>query len=112
MNILRLSPWLLVAVASGFEIAFALGLKFSTGFTKPLPSVLTVMAATASFLILSQALRQLPVGTAYAVWTGIGAVGSALLGLYLFHEPATFARLGSIALIIAGIISLKLAGGN
>src|ERR1700738_3380142 len=101
--------WLLILVAGVFETAWAVGLKYSDGFSRLVPSVLTVVAMAASFLCLAMALKSLPVGTAYAVWTGIGAAGTAVLGIYLFQEPATVLRLGSIALIVAGIAGLKLA---
>jgi quaternary ammonium compound-resistance protein SugE len=84
------------------------GLKYTEGFSRWWPSVGTALAMVASVVLLALAMRTLPVGTAYAVWTGIGAVGTALLGIVLFGEPATFARLGCIALIVAGIAGLKL----
>lgn len=99
--------WLYLIVAGALEVSWALGLKYSQGFTKPLPSMLTVLGMVASFYMLSLALRQLPLGTAYAVWTGIGTVGTALLGMVLFHEPATASRLLCIGLIVAGIAGLK-----
>ncbi len=101
--------WLLIAIAGVFEIAWAVGLKYSDGFSRLVPSVLTVAAMAASIICLGMAVKSLPVGTAYAVWTGIGAAGTAVLGMYLFAEPATVLRLGSIALIVAGIVGLKLA---
>ena len=101
--------WFLLCVAGVFEIAWAVGLKYSDGFSRLVPSVLTVGAMAASIVLLSIALRSLPVGTAYAVWTGIGAAGTAVLGMYLFQEPATVLRLASIALVITGIAGLKLA---
>jgi quaternary ammonium compound-resistance protein SugE len=101
--------WFLLCVAGVFEIAWAVGLKYSDGFSRLVPSVLTVGAMAASIVLLSLALKSLPVGTAYAVWTGIGAAGTAVLGMYLFQEPATVLRLASIALVIAGIAGLKLA---
>jgi quaternary ammonium compound-resistance protein SugE len=101
--------WLLILIAGVFEVGWAIGLKYSDGFSKLIPSVLTVVAMAASIVCLSLAMKSLPVGTAYAVWTGIGAVGTAILGIYLFQEPATGLRLGSIALIVAGIVGLKLA---
>ena len=100
--------WVLLGIAGIFETAWAIGLKYSDGFSKLVPSVLTVGAMIASIVLLSLALKTLPVGTAYAVWTGIGAAGTAALGMYLFAEPVTMLRLGSIALIIAGIAGLKL----
>jgi quaternary ammonium compound-resistance protein SugE len=101
--------WFLLCVAGVFETAWAVGLKYSDGFSRLVPSVLTVGAMAASIVLLSIALKSLPVGTAYAVWTGIGAAGTAVLGMYLFEEPATVLRLASIALVIAGITGLKLA---
>lgn len=100
--------WLYLLVAGLFEIAWAIGLKYTDGFTRLWPSVWTVAAMILSLGFLGLALKSLPVGTAYAVWTGIGAVGTATLGIYLFGEPATAARLASIGLIVAGIAGLKL----
>ena len=100
--------WLALAVAGLLEIGWAIGLKYTDGFTRWWPSVLTVASMVASVALLAWSLRTLPVGTAYAVWTGIGAVGTAALGIYLFGEPATAARLASIGLIVAGIVGLKL----
>ena len=101
--------WAMLAVAGLFEVAWAVGLKYTDGFSRWWPSVGTALAMVVSVVLLAFAMRTLPVGTAYAVWTGIGAVGTALLGIALFGEPATFARLGCIALIVAGIVGLKLA---
>ena len=101
--------WLLILIAGVFEIAWAVGLKYSDGFSRLVPSVLTVAAMAASIICLGIAVKSLPVGTAYAVWTGIGAAGTAVLGMYLFQEPATVLRLGSITLVVAGIVGLKLA---
>ena len=100
--------WAMLAVAGLFELAWAVGLKYTDGFSRCWPSVGTALAMAVSVVLLALAMRTLPVGTAYAVWTGIGAVGTALLGIALFGEPATFARLGCIALIVAGIVGLKL----
>jgi quaternary ammonium compound-resistance protein SugE len=100
--------WAYVLIASGFEILFALGLKYSEGFTRLGWGMLTVAAGTASVLILAQALKTLPVGTGYAVWTGTGTVGTALLGILLFHEPRDVGRLVSIGLIVCGIVGLRL----
>jgi quaternary ammonium compound-resistance protein SugE len=100
--------WLILFVAGLFEVGWAIGLKYTEGFTRLVPSVLTVAAMTLSIVLLGLALRTLPVGTAYAVWTGIGAVGTAALGIYLFDEPAGAARLASITMIVAGIVGLKL----
>lgn len=101
-------PWIHLLLAGIFEIGFAIGLKYTEGFTRLWPSVGTVIAAAISLWLLTQALRTIPVGTAYAVWTGIGAVGVATLGVVLFSESASPARLGCIALIVAGVVGLKL----
>ncbi len=101
--------WLVLAIAGLFEVGWAIGLKYTEGFTRLAPSVLTVLAMILSVALLGWSLKTLPVGTAYAVWTGIGAVGTALLGMVLFGDPATVARLGCIGLIVAGIVGLKLA---
>lgn len=103
-------PWLTLFVAGLLEVTWAIGLKYTEGFTRLWPSVLTLAAMAASVLLLGLALKSLPLGTAYAVWTGIGALGTAFLGIVLFGEPATAARLASIGLIVAGIVGLKLAG--
>jgi quaternary ammonium compound-resistance protein SugE len=100
--------WVILFVAGLFEIGWAIGLKYTEGFTRLVPSALTLTAMILSIVLLGLALKTLPVGTAYAVWTGIGAVGTAALGIYLFGEPATAARLASIGLIVAGIVGLKL----
>lgn len=102
-------PWLLLVVAGLFEVAWAIGLKYTEGFTRLVPSVLTIAAMVISVVLLGVAMKSLPVGTSYAVWVGVGAVGTAILGMVLFGEPATLARLVSLALIVAGIIGLKLA---
>ena len=101
--------WALLCVAGAFEVAWAVGLKHSDGFTRPLPAILTLPAMGASFGCLTLTLRALPVGTADAVWTGIGAAGAAVLGVYLFGEPASVLRFASIALVLVGIVGLKLA---
>ena len=101
--------WVYLIVAGLFEITWAIGLKYAEGFTRPLPSVITIGGMILSVVLLGLALRELPVGTGYAVWTGIGTVGAAILGMILFQEPATAIRLGCIALIVAGIIGLKFA---
>lgn len=100
--------WIFLTIAGFFEIGWAIGLKYTDGFTRPLPSALTVLAMIGSFWLLSLALRSIPLGTAYAVWTGIGAVGTAALGILLFAEPASAVRLACIGLIVAGILGLKL----
>lgn len=101
--------WTYLVIAGLLEVIWAVGLKYTEGFTRPVASVITVLAMAASIGFLGLALKSIPVGTGYAIWTGIGAVGTAILGMALFAEPATLARLGSIALIVAGIIGLKLA---
>ena len=100
--------WLYLLIAGLFEVAWAIGLKYTDGFTRLIPSIWTVGSMAASFLFLSLALKTLPVGTAYAVWTGIGAVGVAILGIVLFAEPANALRLACIGLIVGGIVGLKL----
>src|SRR5688572_22768144 len=101
--------WVVLFVAGLLEIGWAVGLKYTHGFTRLWPSVGTVLAMAASLALLGIALRTLPVGTAYAMWTGIGTVGTAILGIVLFREPATAMRMACIALILAGIVGLKLA---
>lgn len=104
-----MNAWLLLLLAGLFEIVWATGLKYTDGFTKPVPSAITIAAMAASMYLLALAARVLPIGTAYAVWTGIGAVGVAILGVILFAESANLVRLACIALIVAGIIGLKLS---
>ena len=103
-----MKAWLYLTLAGLLEIVWAIGLKYTEGFTRLVPSVITAAAMIASVWFLALALKTIPVGTGYAVWTGIGAVGTALLGIVLFAEPATAARLACIGLIIAGILGLKL----
>jgi quaternary ammonium compound-resistance protein SugE len=100
--------WFMLFVAGLMEVGWAIGLKYTEGFTRLVPSVLTLAAMLISIVLLGLALKTLPVGTAYAVWTGIGAVGTAILGIVLLGDPATAARLASIGLIVAGIVGLKL----
>jgi quaternary ammonium compound-resistance protein SugE len=110
-----LSPnvaWMLFLVAGVLEIVWSVSMKASQGFTKHNFTAITLSAACLSFWLLGLALRQLPVGTAYAVWTGIGAVGTAALGIVFFGESLTVARIGCIALIVGGILGLKLLGGE
>ena len=99
--------WVVLVIAGLFEVGWAVGLKYAEGFTRLWPSVGTAVALVLSMALLGVALRTLPLGTAYAVWTGIGTVGTAILGIVLFREPATAARLACIALIVAGIVGLK-----
>ena len=101
--------WLLLFIAGLFEIGWAVGLKYTDGFTRLVPSALTLVSMAASMLMLGLAVKSLPMGTAYAVWTGIGAVGTAILGIVLFGDPAGTARIACIALIVAGIVGLKMA---
>lgn len=101
------TAWLVLAIAGLFEVGWAIGLKYTEGFTRLWPSVGTVAAMIVSVALLGWAMRSLPVGTAYAVWTGIGAVGTVVLGIILFKEPATVARLACVGLILAGIVGLK-----
>lgn len=100
--------WIALAIAGLFEVAWAVGLKYSAGFTKLWPSVATIAAMVASLGLLGFAMRTLPLGTAYAIWTGVGTVGTAILGIMLFNEPASAIRLLCIGLIVAGAIGLKL----
>ena len=100
--------WILLFIAGLMEIGWAIGLKYAEGFSRPLPSVLTLGCMIGSIVLLGLALKTLPVGTGYAVWTGIGTVGTAVLGIALFGEPATALRLASIGLIVSGIVGLKL----
>ncbi|OJF95438.1 quaternary ammonium compound efflux SMR transporter SugE [Pararhizobium antarcticum] len=100
--------WILLFIAGLLEIGWAIGLKYTEGFTKLVPTVLTAGSMVASVVLLGLAVRTLPLGTAYAVWTGIGTVGTVILGIVLFSEPATAIRIGCILLIIAGIAGLKL----
>ena len=100
--------WIVLGVAGLFEIGWAVGLKYTDGFTRLWPSVLTLISMAASVILLSHALRIIPLGTGYAVWTGIGVVGTAILGMVLFNESREVARLVCIGLIVAGILGLKL----
>lgn len=100
--------WIILLIAGLFEISWAIGLKYSHGFSQIVPSVLTVICMIASFYFLALALKSLPLGTAYAVWTGIGTLGTVILGIVLFKEPVTAVRLFCIALIVSGITGLKL----
>jgi quaternary ammonium compound-resistance protein SugE len=101
--------WVLLGLAGVAEFGWVIGLKYSDGFSKPWPSLFTVIALAISMLLLGLAVRTLPIGTAYAVWTGIGAVGAAIAGLVLFGESANALRLGCIVLIVAGVAGLKLS---
>lgn len=101
--------WLYLFLAGLFEVAWAIGLKYTEGFSKPVPTVFTIICILISLGLLGLALKSLPVGTAYAVWTGIGTVGTAILGIVLLGEAATAVRLACIGLILAGIVGLKLS---
>ena len=101
--------WLYLVIAGLFEIAWAIGLKYTDGFTRVWPSTVTVAAMIASFYFLAQALKTIPVGTGYAVWTGIGAAGTAILGIVLFAESTALLRLVSLVLIVTGIVGLKVS---
>lgn len=101
--------WLILLLAGLFEMAWAIGLKYTDGFTRPLPTLLTVSAIIISLALLSLAMKGLPLGTAYAVWTGIGAIGTLIAGVILFGEPITLLRMASAALIICGLIGLKIS---
>ena len=102
-------PWTLLLIAGLLEVCWAIGLKYTEGFTRLVPSVLTVAAMVASVVLLAIAMKSLPVGTSYAVWVGIGAVGTAILGMALFGEPVNAARVVSLGLVVAGIVGLKLS---
>lgn len=101
-------PWIYLILAGILECGWAIGLKYTDGFTRLVPTVLTVPCMVASVALLGLAVRDLPIGTAYAIWTGIGTMGAVILGVALFGDPATLARLGCVALILAGIIGLKI----
>ncbi|WP_135302522.1 DMT family transporter [Haloarcula amylovorans] len=104
--------WPLLFVAGLFEVGWAIGLEYSDGLSKPIPTAGTVLSLVVSMLLLAKAVQDLPIGTAYAVWTGIGAVGTAALGIVLFDEPATSARLLFISVIIFGIVGLHFVSGG
>lgn len=100
--------WFYLVIAGIFEVGWAIGLKYSQGFTKTMPSILTLIGMIASFYFLSLSIKNLPIGTAYAIWTGIGTVGTVILGIILFKEPFDTIRMICIVLIVSGIIGLKL----
>lgn len=102
-------PWIILVIAGLFEIVWAIGLKYTEGFTRLWPSVGTIAAMAVSLALLGVAMKSLPVGTAYAIWVGVGAVGTVILGIVLFDEPVTALRIGSVALILVGLVGLKLA---
>ena len=101
--------WLLLIVAGLLEVGWAIGLKYTEGFTRVWPSIGTALAMVVSIVLLGIAMKSLPVGTAYAVWVGVGAVGTVILGIVLFGEPAGAVRIASVVLIVAGIVGIKLA---
>lgn len=100
--------WVVLLIAALFEVGWAIGLKYTDGFTKLWPSVLTILAMMISMILLAFSVRTIPIGTGYAVWTGIGAVGAAILGIVLFNEPATAARIVCLLFIVCGVVGLKL----
>ena len=100
--------WVVLFLAGMFEIAWAVGMKYTGHFTRPVPTLATVIAMIASVLLLEYAARSLPLGTSYAVWTGIGAIGTVLFGIFLFEEPTSVARMTCLALIVVGIVGLRL----
>ena len=108
-QIIRNTTWLVLFIAGLFEVAWAIGLKYSDGFTNPFISALTVVAMVISVVLLGLAMKTLPVRSASSVWVGIGAIGTVIFGIWLFDEPAEFFRLASVGLIIAGVVGLKLA---
>lgn len=105
-------PWVILIVAGVLETAWAVGLKFTDGFTRPWPTALTITALIASVWLLSLSVRTLPLGTAYAVWTGIGAVGTVIIGIWKFGESASLFRLACIGLIVLGLVGLRFAPGS
>jgi quaternary ammonium compound-resistance protein SugE len=107
---IRGMPWLMLVIAGLLEVCWAVGLKYTDGFRRPFPSLLVVLAIAASMLLLALAARSLPIGTAYAVWVGIGALGAAVLGVVLFHEPVTAGRAVFLCLLLVSIIGLKVTG--
>ncbi len=101
--------WIILFFAGLFEVAWAIGLKYTDGFSRPLPTLLTVSAMVVSIGLLGVAMKELPLGTAYAIWTGVGAVGTVIAGILLFGEAVTLVRLASVGLIVAGLVGLKLS---
>jgi quaternary ammonium compound-resistance protein SugE len=104
--------WVFLIIAGVFEVVWAIGLKYTEGFTKVLPTVITLLGMAISFYFLSMAVKTLPIGTAYAIWTGIGAAGAVILGIILFGEPKSLLRLMFVAFILIGIIGLKATSGS
>lgn len=103
--------WIYLLAAAIFEICWAAGLKFTDGFTKPIPTALTLICYLISFILLGIAVKNLPLGTAYAIWTGIGTLGIAVFGIMILDEPASLIRIGCMLVIVLGIIGLKLSSG-
>ena len=112
MTLSNTVAWLVLLAAGLLEVVWSVSMKASEGFTRPLFTALTIAAAWFSFWLLGLSLKVLPVGTAYAVWTGIGAIGAAVLGIVIFKEPTSVARIGCIVLIVAGILGLKVTSGH
>lgn len=104
-----MNPWIVLVLAGLFEVGWAIGLKYTEGFTRLWPTVATAVSMAIGLALLGLAMKSLPVGTAYAIWVGIGAVGTVALGIVLFDEPLNALRIGSVALIVAGLVGLKLA---
>lgn len=104
--------WLILVIAGLLEVGWAVGLKYAEGFRRPIPSALTLVAMVASIYLLAQAVKTIPIGTGYAIWTGIGAVGTAIFGILFLGEPAGALRLACIALIVSGIVGLKFTSGH
>lgn len=104
--------WTILTIAGLLEVCWSIGLKYTHGFTKPIPSILTGIAIIASMILLAKASETLPIGTAYTVWVGIGAVGASILGIFLFNEPANFSRILFLGLLIFSIVGLKLTSGS
>ena len=100
-------PWIVLVIAGLLEVCWAVGLKYTDGFRRPVPSILVIAAIAASMYLLSWAARSLPIGTAYAVWVGIGALGAAIFGIILFHEPVTLPRMAFLAMLLVAIVGLK-----
>jgi quaternary ammonium compound-resistance protein SugE len=107
----RVMPWIYLGLAGLFEVVWAIGLKYTEGFTRLWPSVITASAMIASIVLLAMAVKHLPIGTAYAIWTGIGVVGAVVLGIVLFGDSASPARLACVGLVLIGIVGLKLTSG-
>ncbi|HEU4621780.1 MAG TPA: multidrug efflux SMR transporter [Burkholderiaceae bacterium] len=103
-------PWIQLVVAGLLEVVWASSLKASQGWTRPIPTVITLVAMAGSFWLLAAAMRSMPLGTAYAIWVGIGAAGAAIVGIVMFGEPATLTRMACVAFIVIGVVGLKLFG--